>query len=67
MQILTEDEAILIFGPLDQVIFIEGLSLILYDVSQFMHVGKFSFFSFFQGYLNDGHNSIIITGGPKLF
>jgi len=41
MQILTEDEATLIFGPLDQVIFIEGLSLILYDVSQFMHVGHF--------------------------
>jgi hypothetical protein len=46
MQILTEDEATLIFGPLDQVIFIEGLSLILYDVSQFMHVGNFSFFYF---------------------
>jgi hypothetical protein len=41
MQILTEDEATLLFGPLDQVIFIEGLSLILYDVSQFMHVGTF--------------------------
>ena len=47
MQILTEDEATLIFGPLDQVIFIEGLSLILYDVSQFMHVGHFLSLSLF--------------------
>jgi len=66
MQILTEDEATLIFGPLDQVIFIEGLSLILYDVNQFMHVGIFPFL-IFQVDLNNCHNSIIITGGPKLF